>query len=52
MLETDVVLIVRIPSGEGLDYGQYACTACAEEHGILPADGSGEIRYRERVSAK
>jgi hypothetical protein len=52
MLETDVVLVVRIPSGEGLDYGQYACQPCAKTHRILPADDSGEIRYRERVSAK
>jgi hypothetical protein len=45
VLERDAVLVRRIPSGEGMDYGQYACAACAEEHGILPADDSGEIRY-------
>lgn len=49
--EADAVLVARFPSGEGLDYGQFACQGCVKEHGILPADGSGEIRYKAAAKA-
>lgn len=52
VLEWDSVLVRRIPSGVGPDFGQYACRGCAEEHGILPADDSGEIRYAETTAAE
>lgn len=52
ILKRDTIFVALTPSGIGADYGQYACNVCAEAHGILPDEDSGEIRYGQERSTR